>query len=151
MINNQAYLFTIFTLDGIFIGILFDFFRILRKCFKTKDFVTYFEDTCFWIVTGAQFLYAMCKFCDGELRMFMIIGIVLGITIYIVTISRFIIKISVHIVEIIKKVVIFLLKAIFRPILLIYTKIIKKCNIIIKKMNKNRGFFVKKEKYIIRR
>ena len=33
MAVNQAYLFLIFTLNGIFIGLVFDFFRILRQGF----------------------------------------------------------------------------------------------------------------------
>ena len=42
--ENQAYLFLIYCLCGIIIGIFFDIFRILRKSFKTNDFVTYIED-----------------------------------------------------------------------------------------------------------
>ena len=41
MVTNQAYLFLIFMVNGIIIGILFDFFRILRKSFKTADLITY--------------------------------------------------------------------------------------------------------------
>ena len=36
MAINQAYLFLIFVLDGFIIGLLFDFFRILRKTFKMR-------------------------------------------------------------------------------------------------------------------
>ena len=56
MITNQAYLFLIFILNGIIIGLLFDFFRILRKTIKTKDIITYLEDFIFWILTGAIIL-----------------------------------------------------------------------------------------------
>ena len=52
MITNQAYIFIIFVIVGIIVGIIFDFFRILRKSFKTKDFVTYIEDIVFCILTG---------------------------------------------------------------------------------------------------
>ena len=41
MAENQAYLFLIFTIDGFLIGLIFDFFRILRKEFKTSNIVTY--------------------------------------------------------------------------------------------------------------
>lgn len=51
MINNQANLFLIFTINGVIIGLLFDFFRILRRSFNTKDFVTYIEDILFWLLT----------------------------------------------------------------------------------------------------
>ena len=51
MISNQANLFLIFTINGVIIGLLFDFFRILRRSFKTKDIITYIEDIIFWILT----------------------------------------------------------------------------------------------------
>ena len=53
MVKDQAYLFLIFIANGIIIGILFDFFRILRKTFKTSDMITYVEDLLFWILTGS--------------------------------------------------------------------------------------------------
>jgi spore cortex biosynthesis protein YabQ len=93
VVNNQAYLFLIFTFDGIIIGVLFDFFRILRKIFKTKDFVTYIEDIFFWVITGIIILYSMYRFCDGEIRLFMIFGLIIGIGIYIFTINKYIMKI----------------------------------------------------------
>ena len=41
MNNNQIYLFAIYMLCGIVIGIGFDIFRVLRKSFRTSDMVTY--------------------------------------------------------------------------------------------------------------
>lgn len=152
MVNNQAYLFIIFTLDGILIGILFDFFRVLRKTFKTKDFITYIEDIIFWIFTGFIILYSMCMFCNGELRFFMFIGIIIGIVMYMITISRFVIKVSVFIINWLKKVLIFPFqiiykvtkKIIFRPILFICVNLRKR---FLGNLKENRGFFMKKEKY----
>ena len=77
MAGNQTYLFIVFTIVGIIIGVLFDIFRILRKSFKTKDIVTYMEDILFWILTGIIILFSMYKFSNGELRFFMIIGIIM--------------------------------------------------------------------------
>ena len=57
MIYTQIYLFTIFLLNGLIIGLLFDFFRILRKAIKTPDVITYIEDALFWILTGFLILY----------------------------------------------------------------------------------------------
>ena len=45
--QNQAFTFIIFILNGFIIGILFDIFRILRKSFKTPDSITYIEDIIF--------------------------------------------------------------------------------------------------------
>ena len=152
MAENQAYLFVIFTFVGMIIGILFDFFRILRKTFKTKDIITYIEDIIFWIMTGIIIIHSMYKFCDGELRFFMIIGIVLGTAIYMLTISRYVIIISLSIIKIIIVTLIYPIKTlfemtkkiIFKPIVFICINLRKK---FVKNTKKNRGFFIKKEKY----
>ena len=99
MVNNQAYLFLIFTFDGFIIGLLFDFFRILRKSFKTSDLVTYIQDILFWILTGFLVLYSIFIFNNGEIRLFMFLGILLGVTLYILTLSQYIIKINVFIIS----------------------------------------------------
>lgn len=138
MAINQAYLFLIFTLNGFFIGILFDFFRILRKSFKTINLITNVEDIIFWILTGLSIIYCMYNFSDGSLRLFMFLGLGIGLTIYILTLSNFIIKTVVKVISIIKKfiitiisIIIFPFKAIFklirkilfRPIYVIFIKI----------------------------
>ena len=57
MAENQAYLFLIFSFTGIIIGVLFDFFRILRRTIKTSNIATYIEDVLFWVLTGFLILY----------------------------------------------------------------------------------------------
>ena len=138
MAINQAYLFLIFTLNGIFIGILFDFFRILRKSFKTINLITNVEDIIFWILTGLSIIYCMYNFSDGSLRLFMFLGLGIGLTIYILTLSDFIIKTVVKVISIIKKFIITIIsiitfpfkaifklirKILFRPIYLFFIKI----------------------------
>jgi len=60
--NNQAYTFIIFIINGIINGILFDCFRIARKSFKTSDVITYVEDILFWIIAGIITLYFIFVF-----------------------------------------------------------------------------------------
>ena len=155
MAGNQTYLFIVFTIVGIIIGVLFDIFRILRKSFKTKDIVTYIEDILFWILTGIIILFSMYKFSNGELRFFMIIGIIMGTLMYMITFSRYVIKISVFIIKIIKTIIVYpvkvvekiLKKIIIRPIFIICINFKKNIINFVKKNKKNRGIFVKKEKY----
>lgn len=103
MASNQAYLFVIFTIVGIIIGVVFDLFRILRKTIKTNEIFTNIEDILFWIITGILIIYSMYIFCDGELRFFMIIGIIIGTIMYMITFSKYVIKISIYIINILKK------------------------------------------------
>ena len=98
MAINQAYLFLIFTLNGVLIGLLFDFFRILRKTFKTENIITYVEDIVFWILSGISIIFFMYKFSDGSLRFFIFLGLCFGIILYMLTLSNIIIKTSVKII-----------------------------------------------------
>ena len=127
MASNQAYLFLIFTLNGILIGFLFDIFRILRKSFKTNDIMTYIEDILFWILAGTIVLFSMCKFCDGELRGYTVIGIILGAIIYLLTISTYIIKISLTIINILKKILNAIIKILSYPFKLVFKPILVIC------------------------
>ena len=106
MVVKQTYLFLMFLLDGLIIGIFFDFFRILRKSFNTSDIVTYIEDFLFWLLTGILILYSIFTFNNGEIRIYMFIGIILGITFYMLTISTYIIKINVIIIKFCKELLI---------------------------------------------
>ncbi len=111
-IAMQLYSLLIFTISGVAIGIFFDIFRILRKTFKTPDIITYIEDTIFWICTGIFFLFLLFKFNNGEIRNYVIIGIIMGIVIYILTISKYFIKINVSIINFLKKILLYPIKLI---------------------------------------
>ena len=80
--QNQAYIFLIFILDGLLIGIIFDIFRIIRKTFKTSDTLTYIQDIIFWIISGILLLFSIFKFNNGEIRAYIFIGIAFGVFIY---------------------------------------------------------------------
>lgn len=120
--ENQAYLFGIFILNGFLIGLLFDVFRILRKSFKTADFITYLEDICFWIMTGFIILYSVFKFNNGELRGFIFIGILCGVLTYMLIFSKIFIKVNLFIINSLKKIIYFVIVV---PVLFI-SKFLKK-------------------------
>ena len=111
----------IFFLTGICIGLLFDFFRIQRKVLKTCDFITYIQDILFWIVSGLIIIFVIMKYTNGEIRIYMVLGIILGILIYFLIISKYIMKIFVRILSFLLNII---GKLLF-PIKKIY-KIIKK-------------------------
>lgn len=121
----QGYLFAIFIINGILIGVLFDIFRILRKSFKTPDIITYIEDIVFWIVSGITILYSIFVFNNGEIRLYIFVGILLGIIFYILTISRYFIKINVKIITTTKLIIYKIFEITFYPLKLIL-RIIKK-------------------------
>lgn len=131
MVENQAYLFLVFSLTGVVLGVLFDFFRVLRKTFKTGDFVTYIEDILFWILTGFSILYFIFIFNNGEIRFFMFVAIGIGVILYMKIFSSIFIKINVNIINFFKKVfsiiiivpIRFIKKIFFKPISFIFINI----------------------------
>ena len=107
--ENQAYTFLIFILNGFLIGILFDIFRILRKTFKTRDIITYAQDILFWLISGGIILYSIFKFNNGELRSFIFIGIGIGTSLYILLFSKIFIKINLCVINFVKKILHFII------------------------------------------
>ena len=102
---NELYIFLLYILTGISIGILFDIFRILRKSFKTIDFITYIQDFLFWILSGIILLYSIFSFNNGELRGYIFIGVIIGVILYMLIFSKYFVKISVTIINILKKII----------------------------------------------
>lgn len=136
MVQNQAYLFLIFSLTGVEIGILFDFFRILRRTIKTGNIVTYIQDILFWILTGILVLYNIWYFNNGEIRIYMFLGIIIGTLIYMSTLSSIFVKLFTKILSIIIKAleipfktIISIFRKIITLILLFFSKNIKKIKI----------------------
>lgn len=144
---NQAYLFIIFIINGILIGIIFDIFRILRRSFKTPNIITYIEDALFWTFSALTVLYTLFVFNNGEIRGYIFIGLLLGVTFYMLFFSRTIVKISVKVIGFFKNILYSILKVIIYPfkiILEIIKKIlIKPCKNVIK-YSSNIGNKIKK-------
>lgn len=91
---DQIKILIIFAITGIIIGLLFDFFRIQRKVIKTFDFITYLQDALFWILSGIVLIISIMNFTNGEIRSYMILGIIIGVFLYFNTFSKYIMKIS---------------------------------------------------------
>ena len=110
VILTQLYSFLIYLVSGIIIGLFFDIFRILRKSFHTPDFITYIEDILFWLFTGVFLIFVLFKFSNGQIRIYNVVGLLVGVIIYIISISKFFIKINVTIITFIKNIIYKILK-----------------------------------------
>ena len=135
---EQLYSFFVFVLVGFLIGLLFDFFRISRKVFKTSDIITSIEDVTFWIISGILVLFSIFKFNNGDLRLYILIAISVGLLFYILIFSKIVIGILVNTLLIIKKLSSYVIKIVLLPLKLTL-KLIKKyflfpISIIIKKI-----------------
>ena len=151
-ILNQLFLFIIFIISGIIIGIFFDIFRILRKSFRTSDFVTYIEDILFWIITCIFLIFIIFKFQEGQIRLYDFLGICLGFIFYLICVSKYFININVLIIKKIKefikiifKIFVYPFKSILKPMCFLVINIKKTLLFLFEFLN---IFFVKKNKNI---
>ena len=159
--NNLEQLtnFIYFIITGMILGIVFDIFRILRRSFKTSDIITNIQDILFGLITGGIILSSVFLFNNGELRLYLFIGISVGILIYMLLISNCFIKVNVAIINFIKKAIIlitkpfiillkFIKKLFFKPISFIcinFKLLFKKIFRIFKKSTKNNKKIIKEE------
>ena len=143
MMNNEFNVFLSFVLIGLIIGFLFDFFRILRRSFKTSNIITYFEDVLFWILTGVLILYNIWYFNNGEIRIYMFLGIIMGGLIYMLTLSNIIISLLSKILILIVKVLELPFKTLFSIFHKFFTVFLKIFNNFPKKLKIKKGKMVK--------
>lgn len=104
---SQEQIFIFFFIIGIIISMLFDFFRVLRKNFKTSDLITFIQDLTFLVISGVLILYSIIKLNNGEVRFYLFIAISFGIFIYSLTISKICVIILSVFVKICKKIILF--------------------------------------------
>ncbi len=101
---SQEQVFILFFIIGIIIGVIFDFFRVIRKSFKIADFITFIQDISFFILAGAIIVYGIIKINSGEIRLFLFLAIFFGMLIYFLTISNLYVIILYEIVNFCKKI-----------------------------------------------
>ena len=104
-IAEQTQIFIIFVIVGIIISFLFDIFRIFRKVYKFSNMLIYMQDILFWLLTGIIILQAIFKFNSGDIRIFLFLGIFVGVFIYISLFSIYVIKIGSFILKLINTLI----------------------------------------------
>ena len=122
---SQEQTFILFFIIGLIIGLIFDFFRVIRKNFKTSDFLTLIEDIAFLILTSFLIIFSIIRINGGDVRFYLFLGIFFGILIYSLTIS--------NLCVIILNVIVRLCKKIFEVPFLLSKKVIKSLILTIKK------------------
>ena len=113
IIDVQGRNFCLFFIIGLFIGFIFDIFRGFRKNFKLPNIIVDFQDILFLIIVGALYFRSVMVFNNGNLRFYLIISCLLGITIYALTLSEscvIIIKVIFRLFKLVINVVLKLIK-----------------------------------------
>ena len=131
-LHQETISFLTFILVGVIYGIIFDFFRALRKVKKPKDFVVSIQDILYFIIVGIILVVTMCTRTLNGIRIYSILSILLGVVIYMSTLSNKMEKIFIGLIKAFNSIVafIFIPLDIFRQIFAKQIKFFK--NIVIK-------------------
>lgn len=103
MIVEQVYVFFYSIVTGAILGLLFDIFRAFRHE-AIKDIWVYIQDVIFWLITAVIIIISAFLINEGELRIYMLIGYLLGAVFYMLLFSKFILGVLKFIVTSIRKI-----------------------------------------------
>ncbi len=79
---NQGFEFLWAVYGGVVIGLLYDFFRILRLTFKMGRVLVAVLDILFWLIAAAIVTLVIIVMNGGTIRLFAIAGCILGSATY---------------------------------------------------------------------
>ncbi len=145
---SQEYMLAVSVMGGMLLGFIWDIYRLFRHYIKLGSVGTAMGDIVYWIVSIYISVNLIFDLSYGNVRLFILLGFLLGALLYFYGISRYILKASIFVVDTISKVLkkilnlmlipvrflINLLKVILRPIKL-------KCEIVKNKAKKRYKFF----------
>lgn len=130
MVAEQVYIFLSSVLIGALMGIVFDFFRALRRKGNTRNIVVYIQDIIFWLIVAIIIITSSFILNNGDLRGYMIIGYLLGALLYMLILSNYIKGLFIIIMNFFGK---------------IFSVILKPLNTILQKMEKEEVFLENKQ------
>lgn len=114
-IPQQARLFLLAASTGIGMLFVYDLFRIFRRVAKHGTTWIAIEDMFFWVGCALWLFRLMYRQNDGNIRGFVIFGVVAGMLIYSLGCSRFIVKGGTAILQFIVKIISKILRILSAP------------------------------------
>ena len=110
IVTRELIIFFYFILGGMAGGIFFDLLRVTRKNRKIGDIVVYLEDIMFWLLLGAGVIWLSYIIDAGQIRIYMIAELFLGMLIYFLTLTKLIYKV----LEFVCRYLVWLFRVIFK-------------------------------------
>ena len=120
LIVEQVYIFFYAVLAGGILAFLYDILRIKRRAIKTNVVILSLEDMIYWLLSAIIVFLTVYNSNDGQMRGFIFIGNILGVTLYLSLFSRLVIASSMMVINFIKKVLLFIWKIVTYPFRLIF-------------------------------
>ncbi|MCR4564139.1 MAG: spore cortex biosynthesis protein YabQ [Clostridiales bacterium] len=141
---------------GFAIGIVYDFFFIIRNLISKRKWVTFICDALFTVSASLLSFLLLLIITDGQIRAYVIFGEAIGFFVYYFSLGVFIVRLCDKITRILKRffaflkrILLFIFKVVsypFRKLYAVFSSFFKK---IYEKMRKNAKKVVKKSKFLL--
>ena len=122
-LQYETKLFLLSFLIGALFGAVYDFFRIVRIIKRHHKTVIFIEDFLFVLFCGFWYFVFSTDLARGQIRLFTFIGIIIGFTVYLMTVGSITVRFASVIKSIYDRIENWLKHKIFTPI---YTKFKRK-------------------------
>lgn len=136
-VSEQTWLFLWACVLGAALGVVYDMFRVLRIILKHNNIAVFIEDVLFTVFYGLCIFVYITELSRGYIRFFIILGSLLGFTLYILTVGMFVVTIMKKIIKFIKTVFSKIFSVLSKPVKAIYRFIAQKGNVVFVKMSES--------------
>jgi len=99
--TGQAITFVTTLVTGALLGVIFDFYRVLRGIFKPRAVITYLFDCLYWLFATILAFATLLASNWGELRLYVFMGLAGGAAIYYRLLSRYAVIFLVRVIRLI--------------------------------------------------
>jgi len=114
-VSFQAKLFLTTIFCGFLTGFFYDLIRIFRLMIKHKKIFIALEDGIYWLLVSVIVFFVMLIESFGEIRIFSIVGVFMGMVFYFLTISPLVLRCAQMIINITKRILLLFLEIILTP------------------------------------
>ncbi|MCD8157363.1 MAG: spore cortex biosynthesis protein YabQ, partial [Clostridiales bacterium] len=106
----QGLIFAFVCLLGFGFGFLYDFIRLFEGIFERLPLVRSAADFIYWVFASAAVFYFLLGINYGEVRLYMVLGFMGGMTCYYLTLSSSVMNVFAAVLKVVKKGLIRILK-----------------------------------------
>ncbi|MCC8130435.1 MAG: spore cortex biosynthesis protein YabQ [Oscillospiraceae bacterium] len=89
-VSGELQMLGLATVLGALLGAVFDVFRLFRMSLQHKPWMVFVEDLLFTLLFGTVWFLFSVQMLEGQLRGFVLCGMVAGFGLYLLTIGRII-------------------------------------------------------------
>jgi spore cortex biosynthesis protein YabQ len=128
---------------GMFLLVIYDMLRIIRRIVKHNSIIVGIQDVFYWVICSILIFRMMYKQNDGIIRGFAILAMLIGMIIYHCGISNWLVNLVSNCINKILSIIGNTILLILKPFIYIFMKILKILTWIFKKLKKLLNYLIK--------